>query len=572
MADPAVRTAGSAAGTQRPEGFVDVLLKRGLLAQRDLARARAVALATGDPLHAVLCRLGLVGESPMAEALAESLGLPLAREGDFPERPILADRVAASFLRTCRVLPIADDERGVAVALADPLDGETLKALAMKLGRPVVPWVSVPGELDRHLKRLYGPDAAVAAEAAVLDERTVNVADVETLKDLASEVPVVRVVNRMIADAVAERASDIHVEPYAGEIRIRFRVDGVLRPVPAPPLEHYAGIVSRVKILANLNVVERRLPQDGRFKVHVQGRAIDIRVSCVPTLHGESLVLRILDKASAPLELGRLGFGAAVLQGFHRLIGHAHGLVLVTGPTGSGKTTTLYAALQTLDTSGRKLITVEDPIEYQLPGITQIQVRPQIGLGFARILRSVLRHDPDVLMVGEIRDRETAEIAVQAALTGHLVLSTLHTNDAVSAVSRLLDMGIEPYLMAPALRGVVAQRLVRTLCAACREPAGGVPEAARALAGGLAGGGPTPFRARGCERCAGTGYSGRTAVVELLQVSDAVGAGIAAGAAAAELARRARAEGMRPLQEDGFLKALAGTTTVEEVIRATRES
>ncbi|MSO92486.1 MAG: type II/IV secretion system protein [Rhodospirillales bacterium] len=565
MADRAVRAAGVAAGAPAREGFSGILLQRGAIGERDLARARAVAEASGEPLHLVLVRLGLVAEAAMASALAESLGLPLAGEADFPRRPILADRVAVSFLEACRIIPLSDGDSGVAVALADPLDSETLKALRMKFGKPVTAWVAVPGVLDRHLKRLYGRDDAAALEAKLPSEGWIAAADVETLRDLASDVPIVRAVNRMIADAVAERASDIHMEPYAGELRVRHRIDGVLRPVAPPPLAQYPGIVSRIKILANLDVVERRLPQDGRCKVHVQGRTIDIRVSCVPSLQGESLVLRILDKASAPLSLDRLGFDAAVSRGIDRLIAQDGGIVLVTGPTGSGKTTTLYAALQKVDTTGRKLVTVEDPVEYELPGITQIQVQPHIGLGFARVLRSVLRHDPDVLMVGEIRDRETAEIAVQAALTGHLVLSTLHTNDAASAIIRLTDMGVEPYLLTSALRGVLAQRLVRTLCDACRAPRTDVPDAVKAVHPAA----PKLFDARGCERCGETGYFGRMAVAELLPVDDTIRAAILAGADSAVIAKHGRAGGMRTMTEDGLAKAAAGVTTVEEVLRVT---
>ena len=563
MADRAVRAAGLGADTSGREGFSEILVRRGVIGERDLARAQAVADASSDPLHLVLGRLGLVAEEAMASALAESLGHPLATESDFPRRPVLADRVAVSFLEACRVIPLSDGDAGVVVALADPLDVETLKALRMKFGKPVTPWVAVPGMLDRQLKRLYGRDTSAALEAK--PEGWAAAADIETLRDLASDVPIVRAVNRMIQDAVAERASDIHMEPYAGEIRVRYRIDGVLRPVPPPSIAQYPGIVSRIKILSNLDVVERRLPQDGRCKVHVQGRSIDIRVSCVPSLQGESLVLRILDKASAPLSLDRLGFDAGVSRGLDGLIAKDGGIVLVTGPTGSGKTTTLYAALQKVDTTSRKLITVEDPVEYELPGITQIQVQPHIGLGFARVLRSVLRHDPDVLMVGEIRDRETAEIAVQAALTGHLVLSTLHTNDAASAITRLTDMGIEPYLLTSALRGVLAQRLARTLCESCRAPRPDVPDAVKAVYPGQ----PSVFSARGCERCGETGYRGRMAVAELLIVDDPIRAAILAGADATAIAKQGRAAGMRTMTEDGLAKAATGVTTIEEILRVT---
>ncbi|MFQ5955635.1 MAG: GspE/PulE family protein, partial [Kiloniellales bacterium] len=425
----------------------DILRGWGKLDDRGLTRAQGLKEASGEPLHVILCRLGLVGEADMARALAASLELPMADESSYPAEPVLADRVATSFLRASRVLPLADGAEAVAVAMADPLDQYAVEALQLLLEKPVQRWVAVPAELDRHIERLYGDgEAMTAAAIGSLAGDVIDAADLERLKDMASEVPVVRLVNRIIADAVAARASDIHIEPYQGELKLRHRVDGVLRPVKAPPTALHAGIVSRIKIMAALNIVERRLPQDGRCKVNVQGREIDIRVSCMPTMHGEGVVLRVLDKASAPLKLDRLGFAEDCLGRLRDLLERARGILLVTGPTGSGKTTTLYAALQQLNTTERKIVTVEDPIEYQLPGINQIQVKPRIGLGFANVLRSVLRHDPDVIMVGEIRDLETAQIAVQASLTGHLVLSTLHTNSAASAVTRLADMGVEPYL------------------------------------------------------------------------------------------------------------------------------
>ena len=474
------------------------------------------------------------------------------------------------------MLPLKEDAAGVDVAMADPLDADTIKALELTFEKPVRPWVAVPVELDRHLRHLYGSDGDESrAEIVATPAKQVDLADVERLRDLASEAPVIRLVNHMIADAVGERASDIHIEPYPGELRVRHRVDGVLRPVvPPPPTEHHAALVSRVKILAGMNIVERRLPQDGRCQVTVEGRPVDIRVSAMPTPHGEALVLRLLDKVSAPLELDRLGFNEGIRSRLDELLAAGSGLLLATGPTGSGKTTTLYAALARLNQSERKLVSVEDPVEYQLSGITQIQVKPEIGLGFAEVLRSVLRHDPDVIMVGEMRDRETAEIGIQAALTGHVVLSTLHTNDAASAITRLADMGVEPYLMTSAIHGVLAQRLVRTLCRRCREPYREMPEAVAALSLARLAGGPEPalYRAAGCEVCAGTGYSGRLAVAELLVMGESVRAEVLRAAEARAVGRVARAEGMVGMREDGLMKVLAGLTTLEEVLRVTREA
>ncbi len=550
--------------------LTDILRDWGKLDERGLSRAQGLTQVSGEPLHLILCRLGLVGEADMAKALAENLELPLVGEANYPARPVLADRVATSFLRTSRVLPLADGADAVAVAMADPLDRYAVEALELLLEKPVARWVAVPADLDRQIERLYGDGTAAAAPGAV---DAVDSADIERLKDMASEVPVVRLVNQMIAEAVAARASDIHIEPQEGELRLRLRIDGMLRPVKAPPAALHAGIVSRIKIMASLNIVERRLPQDGRCKVNVQGREIDIRVSCVPAMHGESVALRILDKASAPLDLDRLGFDAVLLDRLRDLLDRATGILLVTGPTGSGKTTTLYAALQRLNTAERKIVTVEDPIEYQLPGVNQIQVRPRIGLGFANILRSVLRHDPDVIMIGEIRDLETARIAMQASLTGHLVLSTLHTNSAAGAVTRLADMGVEPYLITSTVRGIVAQRLLRTLCAACREAYEAPPEMLRALGIEHPASDPAPSfqRAPGCAKCGETGYDGRTGVSEMLTMSETIRALVLDRADALDIERVACAEGMQSMRLDGLGKVRAGVTTVEEVLRVTQE-
>ncbi len=558
------------------QDFVDILKARGKLEQRDFNRAQGLADACGDPLHLVLCRLGLVTEEDMAEALMKSLDLPPAGKDDYPNEAILVDLLTPSFLRTCRVLPLAEENGRVAFAMADPLDDETVRALQLQLGKPIERRVAVPVELERQLARLYDRDQADTSPSdvhIVLGE-DVDASDVERLKDMASEVPVIRFVNQMVAQAVGERASDIHIEPYPGELRLRHRVDGMLRPAAVAPPKWHAGIISRIKIMANLDIVERRRPQDGRCKVHVEGRAIDICVSCVPTMHGESIVLRILDKASAPLELERLGLRPETLEDTIALLGRADGILLVTGPTGSGKTTTLYGALQRLNTVERNLITIEDPIEYQLQGSNQIEVKPQIGVDFATMLRSVLRHDPDVIMVGEIRDLATAQISVQAALTGHLVLSTLHTNNAASVITRLADIGIEPYLMTSALRGILAQRLLRTLCLACRAPMEADAGLVESLGLDKLSGGGTPrlYEARGCPECGGSGYSGRTCVAELLVVSDTIRSVILKHTDTASIEKAAMDEGLVRMREHGLQKALEGVTTVEEVLRVTQEA
>jgi len=541
-----------------------VLMDRGTLNERDLARAELVVQGSGEPLHRILCRLGLVAEEEVARGLAECLSLPVAGSGDYPGAALFADRLRADFLRTYRVLPLRDTAEAVVVAMADPLDDETRRALELQLGKPVQVVVAVPAELDRRLEAIYGtvlPDTAPTVAPA---------GDLERLREMASDAPVIRRVNQLLERAVAARASDIHLEPQEDGLRLRHRIDGELRDVELLPADDHAAIVSRVKILGNLDIVERRLPQDGRARVNVEGRAIDVRISCLPAMHGEGIVLRLLDKANAPLTLPQLGFDPHVATRLTEVLGANQGIFLVTGPTGSGKTTTLYALLQRLNGPARKLLTIEDPVEYALPGVHQMQVRPRIGLEFANVLRSVLRHDPDVIMVGEIRDLDTAAMAIQAALTGHLVLSTLHTNDAASAVTRLADMGVEPYLMASAVRGVMAQRLVRTLCPHCRVAHEGGAAALRTIDPGLADAlpGVTIYQPQGCDACDGTGFAGREAIAELIAVDAPMRAAILAGADADRIAGLAREAGSYAIRRDGLRKAAAGLTSIDEVLRA----
>jgi len=433
------------------------------------------------------------------------------------------------------------------LAMADPTDDYTLKAVRLAAGGAVLPWAAVPSELKAALARLYGDEAGRAAEPSGEAARD----DLRRLDDSASEEPAIRYVNRLIGSAASQRASDIHIEASADRVTQRVRVDGLLRDLAPPPAGLHDNIVSRLKVMAGLNIAEKRLPQDGRFGVVVEGREIDLRISIVPTLHGESVVMRLLDRERAPLDLAELGYNAALRARLEALLALPSGMLLVTGPTGSGKTSTLYAALQLLNTRERKILTIEDPVEYQLPGVNQIPVRPAIGLSFASLLRSLLRQDPDIMLVGEIRDLETARIAAQASLTGHLLLSTLHTNDAVGTIVRLIDMGLEDYLVAAVLKGVVAQRLVRCLCPACRAPRG------------------DHWRAVGCEACAGTGYRGRTAIAELLLFDEALARLVVARAGERELREAARAAGMVELRSDGLAKAAAGITSVDEVLRVT---
>jgi general secretion pathway protein E len=476
-------------------------------------------------------------------------------------------RVSSRFLRYAKAVPLEETDAGVRVALVDPLDPYPLEAMAFALGRPVIAMVARSSDLEAALDRLYGAAAQAETADAQADDD-----DLERLKDLASDAPVIRAVNRLITRAVEARASDIHVEPAEDALGVRFRVDGAMRDEEPLPAAMKASFVSRVKVMAGLNIAEKRLPQDGRLRLAVRGHEIDLRVAISPTIHGESTVMRLLDRSNLQLNFPALGFDPPTQARFDELLHRPHGIVLVTGPTGSGKTTTLYAALAVLNTSDRKILTIEDPIEYRLPGVNQTQVQPGIGLSFAAALRSFLRQDPDVMMVGEIRDLETAQVAVQAALTGHTILSTLHTNTAAAAVTRLLDMGVEPFLITSTVNAVLAQRLVRRLCPHCREAY--APTKAEIAAFGVGDVGHTPatlYHPRGCDACGNTGFRGRIAILELLAMDDRIAHLVLERAEAREVNRAATGAGMRTMLVDGLMKAEAGETTVEEVLRVTRE-
>jgi general secretion pathway protein E len=549
-----------------------LLIEAGKLDHAGLQRARRVCEATGERLHLMLIKLGLVPEREVAEALAQQLNLPLAGEADYPDLPLHGDRVSVNFLKEARVLPLAETDEGLVVAMADPLDRYAIGAMQLFAGKPVKLWIGIPAEIEAALERLHGRGAALGDIVQAVGEPGELGAedDVQRLRDLASEAPVIRIVNRMISRAVEARASDVHIEPFEQQMRVRYRIDGVLQEVDAPPANLRAAVISRIKIMARLNIAERRLPQDGRIRLAVRGKDIDLRVATIPTMHGESVVLRVLDRGSVVLDFTALGFDGRALAAYRGALARPNGIILVTGPTGSGKTTTLYTSLLELNTPDRKILTVEDPIEYQLDGVNQVQIKPQIGLSFASVLRSMLRHDPDVIMVGEIRDLETAQIAIQAALTGHLVLSTVHTNNAAGTLTRLLDMGVEDYLMTSTLNAIVAQRLVRQLCTECREAFTPLAELLAQL--GLQPSTDATFwRPVGCAKCNGTGYFGRISINEVLVMSDAVRRQILHHAEATELQRTAVDAGMRPMFQDGIAKVLAGATTVEEVLRVTRE-
>ena len=551
------------------------LVESGAIDHRTLERARRVGAETGGRLDRVLTQLGLISERGLAEALAQLVAAPLVGPADYPEEPLFVDRLRPKFLRKAHALPIADGEQPL-LAMVDPLDVFTRKAVASALGRPVAVAVAVPIELEGALDRLYSEPVEAGDGEAMLDDIVADAEpaeeDAERLKDLASEAPVIRLVNQMIARAVETHASDVHLEPFPDRLRIRYRYDGVLHEIEPPPARLQAAVISRIKIMARLDIAERRLPQDGRIKLTVRGHEIDFRVSTMPALYGEKVVLRVLDRTAVDFDYEKLGLPEDIRAGLERAFELPNGMVLVTGPTGSGKTTTLYTGLARLNTTERNVVTVEDPIEYQLTGINQIQVRPQIGLNFATLLRSILRQDPDVIMIGEIRDLETVQIAVQAALTGHLVLSTVHTNSAAATMTRLRDMGLEDYLMTATLKAVLAQRLVRRLCRKCREPEE-APASLRERFGldRLAGGDPIIlYHPRGCPECRGTGFRGRRAIAELLVPNRTTDRLIFDGADDTAIERAAIEGGMRPIFDSGLLAVLEGDTTIEEVVRCIR--
>ncbi|MCE5231951.1 MAG: type II secretion system ATPase GspE [Mizugakiibacter sp.] len=551
------------------------LVERGRLKESDLARARRVHEESPEgTLTALLTRLGLVSERDMAETWAELLDLPLVSAKDAPEAPPeLA--LPARFLKQHHVVPLAERDGTLELLVADPADPYPAQAVALAAGKPVALRVGVRAEIDDLIERHYGQGRSAMGTIVenLADEGARGEDDIEHLRDLASEAPVIRLVNLLIQRAVEQRASDIHIEPFENRLKVRYRIDGVLHEVESPPAASTAAVISRVKIMAKLNIAERRLPQDGRIMLRVQGKELDLRVSTMPTSFGESVVMRILDRGNVVFDFDALGFTEPLLSRFIELLERPNGILLVTGPTGSGKTTTLYTALSRINTPDVKIITVEDPVEYQLEGINQIQVKPQIGLDFAGALRSIVRQDPDTIMIGEMRDLETCRIAIQSALTGHLVLSTLHTNSAAGGVTRLLDMGVEDYLLASTVNGILAQRLVRRLDPATAEPYEALPEVIEEFhLDRYTSERPIRLWRPGSSAANPTGYYGRTTIMELLVMSDPLRRLVMQRADTGRVEALAREEGMRTMYEDGLAKALSGVTTIEEVLRVTQEN
>ena len=546
----------------------DLLVNQGKLTARDLDRALNARDETGSVLEQVLVNLGLVSEGDVTQALAELLQLPFVAAEEFPDVMPEVEGLQPDFLRTHLIYPLKIDESGLSLAMAVADDPFALKALRLATGQRIHPCVANPSDIEKALSSQDEPEREDDD-----DELGTDVGDfVEHLRDLASEAPVIRLVNLIIGRVIDMRASDIHLEPFDDGLHVRYRVDGVIRTEEIVSPQLSPAVNSRVKLMAHLDIAERRLPQDGRIKTRVKGRELDLRVSTIPTVHGESVVMRVLDRTSVRYSLESMGFEADTLTRFNQLLGRPHGILLVTGPTGSGKTTTLYAALSKIDSDAHKIITVEEPVEYQLEGINQIQVHQQIGLSFARALRSILRQDPDIIMIGEMRDTETAQIAVQSALTGHLVLSTLHTNTAAGAIIRLQDMGVEPYLITSSVNGVLSQRLVRRLCPHCKEAYVPDPQVVKESGMDRLGlSAPRLWRAVGCPQCRQTGYSGRTGIHELLVMDDVMRRGILDGLDSASLHTKATAAGMHTLYEDGLRKVADGVTTLDELLRVTED-
>ncbi|MGE5220746.1 MAG: type II secretion system ATPase GspE [Chloroflexota bacterium] len=554
------------------------LVQRQLISTEELERIVKLQTEQQAPLTQLIVELGFLSEEDLLPVLRDHFEIPVMSLRDLPPVPLPLELPPGigDFLKLARMVPVKIDGAELVVATADPLNISRLHALELACGMRARPVLAREKEIAARIEAHYSSAYAADSNPEVRAQEVEGIGDEEDvahLRDMASEVPVIRMVNQMLVRALESRASDVHIEPFENQLKVRYRIDGILHEVESPPRQLKAAVISRLKILAQLNIAERRLPQDGRIKTRLAGKEVDLRISTVPTLYGESVVIRLLERGQIFTQLDALGFPPVLLAQFNEMILKPHGMILVTGPTGSGKTTTLYGALQKINDPGKKIITIEDPVEYQLSGVNQIHVKPQIGLTFANGLRSIVRQDPDVIMVGEIRDAETAEIAVQAALTGHLVFSTLHTNDAAGAISRLLEMGVQDYLLSSSLLGVLAQRLVRRLCMSCRRE---MPFSdSTGLSGELeifeSNAPRTVWEAVGCDACSGTGYLGRVGIFEWLLVTPEICKVMVQHADAGSIRSLAVQQGMRLLRDDGWDKVRQGLTTLAEVLRVTRE-
>lgn len=554
--------------------FIETLISQQSLRENDLSKIATIReqmQETGLPL--LLVKLGLCSEKDVANALAKVTGLPIVNSELYPDEPVLPEQISLRFLKEFHVVGVAADKDKIVVAVMDPENDFIMQSLQLICEQEIELQIGILSEIDKALEAQY--DEGKSQMDQITDNLDTNESldDIEHLKDLASEAPVIRMVNLIFQRALESKASDIHFEPFDAELIIRLRIDGVLQKIEGPPANATAAVISRIKLMAKLNIAERRLPQDGRIKIQMQGKEIDLRVSTTPTMYGESVVIRLLDKESVVFDFASLGFEESNQKLFVDVLAKPHGIVLITGPTGSGKSTTLYTALTQLNTPEKKIITVEDPVEYQLNGVNQIQAKPKIGLTFSSALRSIVRQDPDVIMIGEMRDLETAKIAVQSALTGHLVLSTLHTNDAAGALARLLDMGLDDYLLTSTVNGILAQRLVRKLCMHCREPYQAQAEVIeeKGLGRFLKNGELTLYHATGCKECGDIGYSGRLAIIEFLVMNDSIRKMVMEHKESGLIQEEAVRCGMLTIYQDGLAKAAKGKTTLEEVLRVTTE-
>ncbi len=545
----------------------DLLIESGKITQEQLEKALIAHKRSGERLGRVLVTQGSISETDLLQVLVQNLGIPLIDLSvTLPDKEAVR-LIPMSLAERHGVLPIRKNGNRLMVAMLDPTNFFAIDDLRMVTQCEIEPLIATESDILKAIQRSYSVSDIVAKSVNRLHKEELDsIAEIETSEDA----PVINIVNSLIGQAIKNGASDIHLEPLEKGLRVRFRIDGVLRETASFPKHTQGAIISRVKIISNMDIAEKRTPQDGRIQVQEAGRPVDIRVSSLPTIYGEKIVMRILDQKAIILDVNSLGFTPENLAKYQKMYQHSYGIILITGPTGSGKTTTLYSTLTELNSSSKNIITIEDPVEYRLPGINQVQVNAKAGMTFASGLRSILRQDPNIIMVGEIRDRETAEIAIRAAMTGHLVLSTLHTNDAAGAVTRLIDMGIEPFLVASSLLGSIAQRLVRKICPECRQeyvPAADSPAGAALAAAGKAG--TKIAKGKGCLQCNDTGYRGRIAVHEVMPMAERLSELVVHRASATELSKAAREEGMRTMQQDALQKVLEGKTTVEEMIRVT---
>ena len=556
----------------------ELLIKKGLISAEELEQALEEQKVTEQPLGRTLVEMGFLTEIQLLTPLAQHFGVPFLPDGLYPDKPLEGVSFPVKYMKEYGFVPLKAEDNTLTIVMADPSNTLIINELKTAIGyKKIEVYLGAESDIAAAIDRYYGEGSTTIGdivESVPIEGEEWDLPeddhDISHLRDMALEAPVIRIVNLLISRAIERGASDVHIEPFEGVLKVRYRIDGILHDVESPPKRLQDAIISRVKIMSKLNIAERRLPQDGRIKLKVSGRDIDLRVSTIPTLSGESVVMRILDSASLVLSLEKLGFSPGILRQFESLVRRPYGIILVTGPTGSGKTTTLYAALDKINSPDKKIITIEDPVEYNLKGINQIQVKPAIGLTFANGLRSIVRQDPDIIMIGEIRDPETAEIAIQSALTGHLVFSTIHTNDAAGGITRLLDMGMENYLLASSIMGILAQRLVRVNCQSCKRGEQTSPELLQEA--GLPATEPfVAYEGAGCEACDQTGYRGRIGIFELLPVDEDIRVPILEKTSSNIIKQQAVSKGMVTLRGDGLEKVRAGLTSIAEVLRVTQD-